>query len=72
MRNEEGGEPFTKFGGDGLQVLLDEDDAQTQKLADLLDVDQASVASSLKSMRNISKVETWLPRELGDCYKENR
>ena len=39
MRNEERGRPPKKFQDNELQVLLDEDDAQTQQqLADQLNV----------------------------------
>jgi len=50
VRNEEHGKASKKFEDSELQALLDEDDAQTQQLADQLNVRREVVSIRLKSM----------------------
>ena len=57
LRNEERGKPSKKFKDSELQTLLDEDDAQTQHLADQLNVTRETVSIRLKSMGKIQKME---------------
>ena len=52
-RNEERGRPPKKFQDSELQALLDEDDAQTQQLADQLNVTREAVSIRLKAMGKI-------------------
>jgi len=56
LRNEERGKPSKKFEDSELQALLDEDDAQTQQLADQLNVTQEAISIRLKSMGKIQKM----------------
>ena len=53
MRNEKRGKPPKKFEDSELQALLDENDAQTQQLADQLNVKRKAVSIRLKSMGKI-------------------
>ena len=63
MRNEERGKPPKKFEESELQVLLDEDDAQTQQqLTDQLNVTREAVSIRLKSMGKIQKMGKWIPQ----------
>jgi len=52
--------------------LLDEDDAQTQQLADQLNVTREAVSIRLKSMGKIQKMRKWVPYELHERQQENR
>ena len=72
MRNEERGRPPKKFQDSELQALLDEDDAQTQQLADQLNVTREAVSIRLKAMGKIQKVGKWVPHELNERQQENR
>ena len=73
MRNEERGKPPKKFEDNGLQALLDENDAQTQQqLADQLNVTREVVSICLKSMGKIQKMGKWVPYELNERQQENR
>jgi len=45
-----------KFEDSELQALLDEDDAQTQQLADQLNMTRKAVSIRLKSMGKIQKM----------------
>ena len=55
-----------------LQVLLDEDDAQTQQqLTDQLNVTREAISIRLKSMGKIQKMEKWVP-QLNEKQQENR
>jgi len=49
-----------------LQALLDEDDSQTQKLAEQLSVSQQAVSNRLREMGKIQKVGRWVPHELNE------
>ena len=49
-----------------LQALLDEDDSQTQKLAEQLSVSQQAVSNRLREMGKIQKVGRWVPYELNE------
>ena len=69
VRNEERGKPPKKFEDSELQALLDEDDAQTQQLADQLNVTREAVSIRLKSMGKIQKM---VPHELNERQQENR
>jgi len=71
VRNEERGKPPKKFEGSKLQALLDEDDAQTQQLADQLNVIREAVSICLKSMGKIQKMGKWIPHELNERQQEN-
>ena len=71
MRNEERGKPPKKFEDSELQALLDEDDAQTQQLADQLNVTREAVSIRLKSMGKIQKMGKWVPHELNERQQEN-
>jgi len=63
LRNEERGKPPKKFEESELQVLLDEDDAQTQQqLTDQLNVTREAVSIRLKSMGKIQKMGKWIPQ----------
>jgi len=53
VRNEKRGKPPKKFEDSELQALLDENDAQTQQLADQLNVKRKAVSIRLKSMGKI-------------------
>ncbi|GFX49885.1 mariner Mos1 transposase [Trichonephila clavipes] len=56
VRNEERRRPAKKFEDAELQVLLDEDDGQTQEhLAEQLNVDQSTFSCRLKAMGMIIK-----------------
>jgi len=56
-RNEERRKLPKKFEDSELQVLLDEDDAQTQQqLADQLNVTREAVSTRLKSMEKFQKM----------------
>jgi len=56
-----------------LQVLLDEDDSQTQKqLAEQLSVSQQAVSNRLREMGKIQKVGRWVPHELNEKQMEGR
>jgi len=56
-----------------LQVLLDEDDSQTQKqLAEQLSVSQQAVSNRLREMEKIQKVDRWVPHELNERQMERR
>jgi len=57
VRNKERGKPSKKFEDSKLQALLDEDDAQTQQLADQLNVTRETVSIRLKSMGKIQKMK---------------
>ena len=71
VRNEERGKPPKKFE-DELQAL-DKDDAQTQQLADQLNVTRETVSIGLKSMRKIhEKMRKWIPHELNERQQKNR
>ena len=63
VRNEERGRPPKKFQDSELQALLDEVDAQTQQLADQLNVTREAVSIRLKAMGKIQKMgklcSTW-------------
>ena len=72
MRNEERGKPSKKFEYSELQALLDEDDAQTQQLADQLNVTREAISILLKSIRKIQKMGKWVPHELHERQQENR
>lgn len=73
VRNEERGKPPKKFTDNELQVLLDEDDTQTQQeLADQLNVTQKAISIRLKAMGKIQKVGKWVPHELNERQQENR
>ena len=48
MRNKECGKPPKKFEDSELQALLDEDDTQTQQLANQLNVTREAVSICLK------------------------
>ena len=72
MRNEERGKPSKKFEDSELQTLLDEDDAQTQQLADQLNVTREAISICLKSMGKIQKMGKWVPHELNERQQENR
>jgi len=48
VRNEERGKPPKKFEDSELQALLDEDDAQTQQLADQLNVTREAISIRFK------------------------
>jgi len=72
LRNEERGKPPKKFKDSELQTLLDEDDAQTQHLADQLNVTRETVSIRLKSMGKIQKMGKWVPHELNEKQQENR
>ncbi|GFU25743.1 mariner Mos1 transposase [Trichonephila clavipes] len=72
VRNEESGRPGKKFEDAELQALLDEDDGQTQELAEQLNVDQSTVFHRLKGMGKIIKVGRWVPHELTNRQQENR
>jgi len=48
VRNEERGKPPKKFEDSELQALLDEDDTQTQQLANQLNVTREAVSICLK------------------------
>ena len=61
MRKEECGKLPKKFEDSELQALLDEDDAQTQQLADQLNVTREAVSIRLKSMGKIQKVGKLVP-----------
>jgi len=52
-----------------LQALLDEDDSQTQKLAEQLSISQQAVSNRL---REIQKVGRWMPHELNERQMERR
>jgi len=67
VRNEERGKPPKKFEDNELQALLD--DAQTQQLADQLNVTREAVSIRLKSMGKIQKM---VPHELNEKQQENR
>jgi len=67
VRNEERGKPPKKFEDNELQALLD--DAQTQQLADQLNVTREAVSIRLKSMGKIQKM---VPHELNERQQENR
>jgi len=56
VRNEERGKSPKKFEDSELQALLDEDDVQTQQLADQLNVTREAVFIRLKSMGKIQKI----------------
>ena len=56
VRNEERGRPPKKFQDSELQALLDEVDAQTQQLADQLNVTREAVSIRLKAMGKIQKM----------------
>jgi len=45
VKNEERGKPPKKFEDNELQALLDEDDVQTQQLADQLNVTREAVST---------------------------
>jgi len=68
MRNEERGKLPKKFEDSELQALLDEDDAQTQQLADQLNMTREVVSIRLKSM---GKMEKWVS-QLNERQQENR
>ena len=72
VRNEERGKPPKKFEDSELQALLNEDDAQTQQLADQLNVTREAVSIRLKSMGKIQKMGKWVPHELNERQQENR
>jgi len=72
LRNEERGKPPKKFEDSELQTLLDENDAQTQQLADQLNVTRETVSIRLKSMGKIQKMGKWVPHELNEKQQENR
>ena len=71
VRNEERGRPPKKFQDSELQALLDEDDAQTQQLADQLNVTREAVSLRLKAMGKIQNVGKWVPHEPNERQQEN-
>jgi len=72
VRNEERGKAPKKFEDKRMQALLDEDDAQTQQLADQLNVTREAVSIRLKSMGKIQKMGKWVPHELNESQQKNR
>jgi len=70
--DEKRGKPPKKFEDSELQALLDEDDAQTQQLADQLNVTRKAVSIRLKSMEKIQKMGKWVSHELNERQQENR
>lgn len=61
MKNEERGTPKEKFED---RTLSDEDDVQTQQLADQLRVTREAITVRLKDMGKIQKVGKWVARGL--------
>ena len=62
VRNEEREKPPKKFKNSELQVLLDEDDAQTQQLADQMNVIRETVSIRLKAVSicfSMRKIQRW-------------
>jgi len=55
-----------------LQTLLDEDDSQTQKLAEQLSISQQAVSNRPREMGKIQKVGRWVPHELNERQMERR
>jgi len=55
-----------------LQALLDEDDAQTQQLADQLNATRKAVSIRLKSIGKIQKMGKWVLHELKDSRKTEK
>ena len=66
VKNEERGKPSKKFEDSELQALLDEDDIQTQQLADQLNVTRKAVSIRLKSMGKLQKMGKWVSHELNE------
>ena len=60
-----------KFEDSELQALLDEDDAQTQQLADQLNMTRKAVSIRLKSMGKIQKMGKWVPHKLNERPKNH-
>lgn len=55
------GKPPKKFEDAELQVLLDQDDTQTQKmLAEILNVDRSTISDRLKATGKIQKDGKWV------------
>ena len=60
-----------KFEDVALQVLLDEDDSQTQKqFAEQLSISQQAVSKRAQEMVKIQKSGRWVPDELNDMEME--
>ena len=56
-----------------LQVVLDGDNSQTQKLLDeQLDVGQQAVSNRPREIGKIQKIDRWVPPELNDREMEKR
>jgi len=73
VRNEERGRPLKKFEDTELQEILDEDDTLSQQeMAEMLNVDQATISRRLKVMGKIQKCGKWVPHELTERQQENR
>jgi len=58
VRNEERGRPLKKFEDTELQEILDEDDTLSQQeMAEMLNVDQATISRRLKSWERSKSAE---------------
>ena len=73
VRNEERGRPPKKFEDTDLQGILDEDDTLSQReMAEMLNVDRATISRHLHAMGKIQKCGKWVPHELTERQMENR
>lgn len=72
VKNEAHRRPARKFEDHQLQALLDENDSQTQQLADQLGVGQEIISRRLRAMGKIQKLGKCVPYELTEQQQENR
>ncbi|GJQ68941.1 hypothetical protein Trydic_g6127 [Trypoxylus dichotomus] len=64
-------EPQKKYEDVEMQLLLDEDDSQTQKqLAKKLGFSQQAISNRLRKMGKIQKTDRWIPHGLNDLFSK--